>query len=925
MATIERVEDSGSALSEGTVFETGDETAPAEPVPLERGSMLSRYMLVERVGLGGMGVVWAAYDPELDRKVAIKLLRPRSDRGRSELARTRLIREAQVMARVSHPNVIAIHDVGEHEGQVFLAMEFVQGKTLRRWVRTTRRDVKEIVAAFVQAGRGLAAAHRVGLVHRDFKPANVLVGPDGRARVLDFGLARSVEAPFGDDDPGVTESWSAARIQRLNPNPIVTPLTRTGSMVGTPAYMAPEQFEGGQFDARTDQFSFCVALWEALYGRRPFAGATIDELRRAVCEGRISSPPGDSRVPGVIDRALRRGLSVDPVARWPSMDALLAELSRDPASGRRRWLIGAAVVASFLAALIVTPMLGEPQVTGDPCPDPRAELDGIWDSARRQSLDEAALASGRAERWPRTAAALDRYASAYVAARDQACESGPELAAEAHARCLDDRLRALELAVELLGAGPRLRDDAPIVLASLPPLEACARPGYLEAAGFGRARDPRRDSRLRRAVIEARSAAGAGEAEQAAAQLLGLLREVDDDPRQRAEIQVELALIEGHSDPARARERLEQVVAEAVRASEDLLAARAATALIDVVGRELGEPEDGLRWAALAEAWSERLDLPGIEHARRLAAEGELLWARGEVEAAEANFERTLRLLGVAELELMQLDPPATGAASRALAGLARVALARDDLQLARAQLAAVHELQVAWLGVEHPEAARAALELALVEVELGDWRAAASGFAAAGQAMAPEQAVRAQLEHADFRLSRAELLPEEQAQVDPLVLEAVDAARSRSVEVERALLTFARLERSRGHFEQAEQLLASLVVGPALELALALERAELRLACSDPEQALAALEQAPSDRQGHELAELAAARGRALMQLGRSEEARGELERALAIWDELAPQGHPRAVATLEALASLSGPESRYRSRAEAIRAGLL
>ncbi|HLT38748.1 MAG TPA: serine/threonine-protein kinase, partial [Enhygromyxa sp.] len=212
------MEDSSSALSEGTVFETGDETAPAEPAPLERGGMLSRYILVERVGLGGMGVVWAAYDPELDRKVAIKLLRPRNDRGRSESARTRLIREAQVMARVTHPNVIAVHDVGVHDGQVFLAMEFVQGKTLRRWVRSTRREVREIVAMFVQAGRGLAAAHAIGLVHRDFKPANVLIGPDGRARVTDFGLARSVEAPI-EEDTSAHESWSAARIQRFDPNP----------------------------------------------------------------------------------------------------------------------------------------------------------------------------------------------------------------------------------------------------------------------------------------------------------------------------------------------------------------------------------------------------------------------------------------------------------------------------------------------------------------------------------------------------------------------------------------------------------------------------------------------------------------------------------------------------------------------------------
>jgi serine/threonine protein kinase len=233
---------------------------------LGRGSTLGRYLILDFLGVGGMGVVYSAYDPGLDRKVAIKLLRPTTNaHGGTTAGRSRLLREAQALARLSHPNVIAVHDVGTFEDQVFVAMEYAEGQTLSAWLREEPRSVREIVAAFLEAGRGLAAAHAAGLVHRDFKPANVLFG-NGRARVLDFGLAcTDVSRESGERVVALEDLPPALPLpppltgdstQDPSLNALGTPLTMTGTLMGTPAYMAPEQMAGRPVDARTDQFSF---------------------------------------------------------------------------------------------------------------------------------------------------------------------------------------------------------------------------------------------------------------------------------------------------------------------------------------------------------------------------------------------------------------------------------------------------------------------------------------------------------------------------------------------------------------------------------------------------------------------------------------------------------------------------------------------
>ncbi|MBZ4411567.1 protein kinase [Myxococcus sp. XM-1-1-1] len=307
----------------------GMSTRGARPSPAERlpeGTKLGSYVLRELLGEGGMGVVYAAEDPRLGRKVAVKLLRPMREGVETE-SRARLLREAQAMARLSHPNVLPIFELGSAEGRDFLAMEWVEGPTLAGWLREQERPWREVLEMFHAAGLGLAAAHQRGLVHRDFKPANVLVGRDGRPRVTDFGLARRWGEPAASNP--TTGDLSTAP---LGVDAEETALTREGTALGTPAYMSPEQRRGQPVDARSDQYSFCVALHEALYGERPGPptkhGASVKK------------PP---RLPGHVRAAVAKGLASEPEARHPSMEALLQALSKQTPR-ERVWLGWVAVL-----------------------------------------------------------------------------------------------------------------------------------------------------------------------------------------------------------------------------------------------------------------------------------------------------------------------------------------------------------------------------------------------------------------------------------------------------------------------------------------------------------------------------------------------------------------------------------------------------
>ncbi|HEX2877797.1 MAG TPA: protein kinase [Polyangiaceae bacterium] len=311
---------------------------PGSPGADEGGpTRIARYQIVSLLGAGASGVVYRAFDPQLKRAVALKLLRPEVHHGSHEQS-ARMLREAQAMARLSHPHVVAVYDVGLHEGTVYLVMEYIDGHTLRDWLREKPRELSEILAVFADAARGLAAAHAKGLVHRDFKPENVLVAEDGRARVTDFGLARESDSWLLErqmDDQASTELYAPTR-----------------GLVGTPAYMAPELFEGGVASPASDQFAFCVALFVALFDKHPFKageGIALSELITRVRGGTLQHPafthPRHERLFGV----LQRGLAATTAARFPGIPQLL--LALDGAVGRRR--SGLFLMASALSALVV--------------------------------------------------------------------------------------------------------------------------------------------------------------------------------------------------------------------------------------------------------------------------------------------------------------------------------------------------------------------------------------------------------------------------------------------------------------------------------------------------------------------------------------------------------------------------------------------
>jgi tetratricopeptide (TPR) repeat protein len=436
---------------------------------------VGRFRLLQRLGAGGMGTVYAAFDERLDRKIAVKLIRPSRLEGAE--VRERTLREARALARVSHPNVVHVYEVGEIEEQLFVAMEFLAGPTLRAWLDAAPRPWREVLQIFRQAGEGLSAAHAQGIIHRDFKPHNAMLGADGRVRVLDFGLARVGEFEAGRTD-GSIQLGDAA-------------LTMTGTLLGTPAYMAPEHLKTRQVSVLSDQFSFCVALFEALYGHRPFAGETITELMENLGAGRVTARPRDTDVPRWVHAVLMRGLAVEPDSRWPSMQELLLALARDPRVRRRRATAGTLLVA-FAGALSFTLMRpseapAEPEV----CADARGQITETWGAARAANVEQAVRTKHGARADEVLAIVLPMincYADEWSDMRDAACRIHAEGQQSANVfdlrtACLDQRLASLDALVEILAtADAQQLPEVSRAAAGLPAIERCADTAALLAA-----------------------------------------------------------------------------------------------------------------------------------------------------------------------------------------------------------------------------------------------------------------------------------------------------------------------------------------------------------------------------------------------------------------------------------------------------------
>jgi tetratricopeptide (TPR) repeat protein/predicted Ser/Thr protein kinase len=439
---------------------------PSRAGPVQIG----RFTVIRRIGQGGMGTVYACYDERLDRKVAVKVLHPGS--VERDTAEPRLLREAQAMARVSHPNIVTVLEVGESAGSVFVAMEFIKGVSLDHWCESVR-PWREVVAAYAQAGRGLAAAHRAGIVHRDFKPQNVMVGDDGQIKVLDFGLARATEDALSEPPP------PAAPRPELN---LMLPLTRTGMRLGTPAYMSPEQYRGETASTASDQFSFCVSLYRGLYGDFPFPMDSIEQLQAAVLFGKVAPPPADSKVPQRLLRVLLRGLRADPAQRFGSMEELLAALEHDP--GKKYRLVAAVTMTAVIAGSAGLAVAGRGAV--EQCPDARAELAEIWGPEQVDGL-RAAIAARSPDALQRIAPKLDAYASAWIDMRNEACRAHAEGRQSAplfdlRTACLDQRRASLAATVDVVASAETGLDAVYKVVAALPSLSTCADVEALTAA-----------------------------------------------------------------------------------------------------------------------------------------------------------------------------------------------------------------------------------------------------------------------------------------------------------------------------------------------------------------------------------------------------------------------------------------------------------
>ncbi len=703
------------------------------PPLLPSGATLARYVILGAIGSGAMGVVYSAYDPELDRKVAIKLLRTRTAGADDERDR-RVLREAQAMARLSHPNVVAVYDVGVVDGQVFLVMEFVQGATLTRWLASGARPFRAVLDVLRRAGSGLAAAHGAGLVHRDFKPDNVLIDRAGRVLVADFGLARAA----GEESAPVDAS-----------SLIASRFTRTGAIVGTPAYMAPEQLDGGEVDARSDVFSFCVTLHEALYGERPFSGTTVKELREAIARGPTSEPKDRARIPGWVRPIVLAGLRVAPADRPASVDALLAALGRDPAARLRRVLVAIAVVLAVAAMAVAGAMSWRER--GMACQGAEHKLAGAWDAERRQAV-ERALARGREPLARDTArlvgAALDRYTSSWVAMRTEACEAThvyheqSEALLDRRMHCLDERLAEVRALTDLLSRpDDALAESAAKAVYTLSPLPACADADAL-LAPVPPPGDPSSRAQvdaLRLELAQLRALKRLKRYQDGERQTRGIVaraRRLGYAPLEAEVLLLHADFVQSRGDYATATDTLQEALWAAERGRDRKLAAAALIDLVWVVGVQQGQPRQGHAYARHAEALLRGLGGDAELEANLDEYDASVFAVEGRFDEAEARFRNTAEkrraLFGSAH--------PGYGAALINLAGVA-LAQGRKVEALARSEEAlAVYRES---LGDRHPEYASTLHNSAEVLRQLGrldEARARAEqALAIEEQALGPE------------------------------------------------------------------------------------------------------------------------------------------------------------------------------------------
>jgi tetratricopeptide (TPR) repeat protein len=759
------------AYSAGAETQTSGEGKPPLGV-LARGAPVGRYLVLSLLARGGMGEVYVAYDPELDRRVALKLLHTENS---TPAARQRLLREARGLGKLSHPHVVQIHDVGEQHGDIFIAMELVEGQNLGAWARDTPRPSwQEILSAYLDAGRGLAAAHARGLIHRDVKPSNLMRGKDGRVRVVDFGLVSHAEEPGDVAEERADPSLPSA-------TPAAPALTAAGAILGTPRYMAPEQFGAARVGPASDQYALALSLYEALYGKVPFKiplqATTREELAAIGSEkkgGVPPAPPEGTRIPARVYAVLRRALSPRPEDRFPTIDALLTALSfeanRSVAPRRRAVLIAGALCLAAVAGMGWFWSRSPARL----CAHREQELQGVWDDSVRSQVTSAFVATGRpyaSDAVHRLTVLLDDYAGRWTAMRREVCEASlrsarPSELLRARDACLDRRLSRMRALTHACAGPPDVGvlDSALPASAELPRIEDCA---DLESL-LARVRPPEspalraRVARAEPRVDEVETLYSLGKYASGVAAGESLLPEVKEIPYPPllARTEYELGRLRFKAgDNEGAKRLLKDAAAAAAQGGDDALVINAWAQVLYVVGERerradetlfvlsvgptvLGRPHDALAEAA----WLNSQGLALYRLGRAGEAESSLSRASElvsrELPPDHPRVLQTLNNLGIV-LHEMGKDDEARALYERVLAARERilgsghpsVAGARSNLgmvlfdsgELALARQAHEQALAVReqTLGPKHPDVALSLNNAGDAAREMGDFAAA--------------------------------------------------------------------------------------------------------------------------------------------------------------------------------------------------------
>jgi tetratricopeptide (TPR) repeat protein len=671
-----------------------------------------------------MGQVYAAYDPQLDRRVALKVLLDRRDHADD----ARLVREAQALARLSHPNVVAVHDVGTHEGHLFVAMEFVEGVTLRDWLRRNPPGSIErlgvVLDILIQAGSGLLAAHQANLIHRDFKPGNVLVGADGRVRVVDFGLARFERLTSHDGTPGlatatdeqISEPRKSATADRSN-SPLLTPLTRTGRIIGTPAYMAPEQFLADGVDVASDQFGFCVTAWEAVFGVRPFAFHTVASALETIRDGQVTRP-AEVQCPRELEMALRKGLAFSAMRRHADMDALLRVLrtvetelhgKASTRKKRRIWLTSLllAGVASWIA-------FGLGRTDSQLCTGAEKRLVGVWDEAVEAKLEQAFLRTGASfapEAWARFDREIDAYTEAWAVGHRDACEAA-QVRKEQSTELMDLRMACLEARRQELAALTAVYASADVdmiaradeALEGLDPVSACSDAEHVRHRGSLPESGEQAEQAAALLASIARSSAleAAGRYTEALAVAAEATAGGDALGFQPIMARAHLQLGKVHTvmrQGEAALADLERAYLLAKRADVPEVAFEASRVLVQVSGVLLMRFPEGRWWASAGRFEAEDVH-DELELARLHVELGSFAHVEGRFAEASVRYEEAVALLRGSV-------GPEHLAYANALAALGDLRVVHGGPELALPLLEEALEVAERKLGAEHPSMAR--------------------------------------------------------------------------------------------------------------------------------------------------------------------------------------------------------------------------